>query len=327
MITSETIINNKNKKGVSMFKQYTYEFRKSTVINGQKTKNLNLFLARRNVPQRTYFRWLNRYKENGLDGLKDISRKPKSHPKMLSANLIPHVLKLYHEGKGQLFISVVISRNEDIPFTISKTGVRNILKRSELLCNKEKKSKKIYKNEYVKKYISFPGQKGQIDCKYIPELPGESFKRKQYTYVDLYSRFTYRKVYEGVSAENSKDFLNEVIKRVPFTIKCIQTDWGIEFTYEMFPDVKKKHPFEEELRKHNIKRRKIPVATPRFNGSVESVHSRDQAEFYNKYIFRNCLDLDKAIEERNNYWNSKRLHSSLDYETPINFLKKVMTNA
>lgn len=310
-----------------MFKQYTYEFRKSTVIDGQKSKNLILFLARRNVTQRTYFRWLKKYKENGLDGLKDKSRKPKSHPKMLSEDLIPHVLKLYHEGKGQLFISVIISRSDDIPYSISKTGVRNIIKRCGLLKNKEKKQKKLYKKEYVKKYISFPGQKGQIDCKYIPELPGESFKRKQYTYVDLYSRFTFRKVYEGVSAENSKDFLKEVIKRAPFEIKCIQTDWGIEFTYEMFPDVKKKHPFEEELRKLNIKRRKIPVATPRFNGSVESVHSRDQAEFYDKYIFKNAKDLDKAIEERNTFWNYKRLHSSLNYETPIVFLKKVMTNA
>jgi transposase InsO family protein len=309
-----------------MFKQYTYEFRKATVLSGVKSKNLKLFLARRNVTERSYFRWLKRYKNEGLKGLYEKSRCPKNIHNQSSDELIPIVLKKSYEGIGQLQISVIISRDPNIPYKISKTGVRNILRRANFLKTKGKAAKIKYKTPYVKNFIKYPGQKGQIDCKYIKELPGESFKRKQYTYVDLFTRYTFRKVYEGVSAENSKDFLNEVIKNAPFKIECIQTDWGIEFTYGMFADVKKPHPFEEELRKKGIKRSKIPVATPRFNGSVESVHSRDQAEFYDKFIFNNAYELTKAIEERNRYWNYDRYHSSLDYVSPINFLKKVMTN-
>lgn len=73
-------------------------------------------------------------------------------------------------------------------------------------------------NYHVLKYKS--EGKGQIDCKYINELPGENFKRKQYAYVDLYSRVTFRKVYDCLSAENSLDFLREVLKVSPF-----KTEW------------------------------------------------------------------------------------------------------
>ncbi len=306
-----------------MFKSYTYEFRKSTVLKGMKVKNLQLFIARRNITMRTYFRWLKQYKSIGLEGLKDKSRKPNSHPKMLPKELNYYVLKYHNEGKGQFFISYLISTDKNIKYTVSKTGVRNILIRTKTIEKRKKERKKKEYTPYVKNCIKYAGQKGQIDVKYIPELPGESFKRKQYTYVDLFTRITYRKVYENVSAENSKNFLNEVIKNVDFNIECIQTDWGIEFTYGMFADVKKPHPFEEELKKLGIRRKRIPVATPRMNGSVESVHSRDQAEFYDKYSFKTVEDLENAINERNYFWNYQRLHSSLGYKTPSFFLRSL----
>jgi hypothetical protein len=306
-----------------MYKSYTYEFRKSTVLKGITIKSLEVFIARRKITMRTYYRWLSQYNKLGIEGLKDKSRKPHSHPKMLPKELNYYVLKYHKEGKGQLFISHLISIDKNIKQTISKTGVRNILIRTNAIEKRKRERKKKEYMQYVKNCIKYPGQKGQIDVKYIKELPGESFKRKQYTYIDLFTRFTYRKVYENISAENSKHFLNEVIKNVDFNIECIQTDWGIEFTYGMLGYVKKAHPFEEELKKHNINRKLIPVATPRMNGSVESVHSRDQAEFYDKYLFKSSVDLENAIKERNYFWNYQRLHSSLGYKTPSFFLRSL----
>lgn len=306
-----------------MYKSYTYEFRKSTILKGLKVKNLELFIARRKVTLRTYYRWLEKYKKYGLEGLKDKSRKPHSHPKMLPKELNYYVLKYYSEGIGELYISKVISLDKNIKYTISKTGVRNILIRTGTIKKQKREKKKRFITPYVKNCIKYPGQKGQIDVKYIKELPGESFKRKQYTYVDLFTRYTFRKVYESACPQNSKDFIKEVIKQMPFTIECIQTDWGTEFTYKMFPDIKKAHPFEEELRRYGIKRKLIPVATPRMNGSVESVHSRDQAEFYDIYSFKNANELEQAIEERNYFWNYKRLHSSLNYQTPSFFWRSL----
>jgi len=35
-----------------------------------------------------------------------------------------------------------------------------------------------------------------------------------------------------------------------------------------------------------MRRTKIPLATPRFNGSVENVHSRDKAAFYDIFVLK-----------------------------------------
>ena len=124
-----------------MFKQYTYEFRKATVLSGIKSKNLKLFLARRNVTERSYFRWLKRYNNEGLKGLYEKSRCPKNIYNQSPDELIPIVLKMSYEGIGQLQISVIISRDTNIPYKISKTGVRNILRRANFLKTKRKSCK------------------------------------------------------------------------------------------------------------------------------------------------------------------------------------------
>lgn len=46
----------------------------------KETKNANLVCRRRGISRPTLRKWLNRYKENGLDGLKDVSKRPHTSP-------------------------------------------------------------------------------------------------------------------------------------------------------------------------------------------------------------------------------------------------------
>ena len=77
----------------------------------------------------------------------------------------------------------------------------------------------------------YPGQKVQIDVKYVPSycvLNGQKYY--QYTAVDECTRWTYREMYDEHSTYSSACFLTNLVKNCPFPIREIQTDNGAEFT-------------------------------------------------------------------------------------------------
>ena len=97
--------------------------------------------------------------------------------------------------------------------------------------------------KYVtKKYkaASYPGQKVQIDVKYVPAscLVGaavEDTKENggyyyQYTFIDEYSRFRYLEAFKEHNSYSSSEFIKHCVKRFPYAIECVQTDNGPEFT-------------------------------------------------------------------------------------------------
>ena len=57
---------------------------------------------------------------------------------------------------------------------------------------------------------------------------------------------------------------------------------------------------------------------------VESTHNRDQKEFYD--FCTQELTLEKAnlkLRKYNNFWNYKIIHSTLNYDTPFVYFKKL----
>ena len=46
----------------------------------EETKNAGLVCRRCGISRPTLRKWLNRYKENGLDGLQDVSKRPHTSP-------------------------------------------------------------------------------------------------------------------------------------------------------------------------------------------------------------------------------------------------------
>ena len=93
-----------------------------------------------------------------------------------------------------------------------------------------------------KKYkeADYPGQKVQIDVKYVPAscLVGaavEDAKENggyyyQYTFIDEYSRFRYLEAFKEHNSYSSSEFIKHCVKRFPYAIECVQTDNGPEFT-------------------------------------------------------------------------------------------------
>ena len=168
-----------------------------------------------------------------------------------------------------------------------------------------KKKKKRKPKPY--KRADYPGQKIQMDVKYVPSYcVADGKKYYPYTAVDECSRWTYRELYEEHSTYSSKDFLEKLIRHAPFPIREVQTDNGTEFTNRLVV-VKSRHLtlFEGALPEMGIICHRIQIATPRHNGKVERQHRIDEARFYKHMKMYNLKDGRRqlAVYQRksNNY--------------------------
>ena len=82
-----------------------------------------------------------------------------------------------------------------------------------------------------------PGDLVQMDVKYVPyRIKGQ--QHYQYTALDDCTRFRFAKIYYELSVNNTEAFFKELLKSIPFKIKTVQTDNGVEFTYRFISDPK-----------------------------------------------------------------------------------------
>ena len=83
------------------------------------------------ISRQVYYRWLRRYQEQGIDGLRDLSRRPHHSPNATHVDVVGKILYLrqnYHFGPGK--IAMYLKRYHDVE--VSNSGVWRILKRLDL---------------------------------------------------------------------------------------------------------------------------------------------------------------------------------------------------
>ena len=141
------------------------------------------------------------------------------------------------------------------------------------------------------------GKKWQIDVKYVPkECKTEGMTKDinyyQYTCIDEASRERYLYWYEEHSAAYTVDFVKRCIRYYGYKTEEIQTDNGVEFTFNR-SDVKREHPMDTLLKEIGIKHHKIRPRTPEHNGKVERSHRNDNERFYSYLKFYSLEDLRK----------------------------------
>lgn len=172
------------------------------------------------------------------------------------------------------------------------------------------------------------GIKWQIDVKFVPEdckcdnIPFDK-KYYQYTCIDEASRERFIYHYDSHTPQDTVDFLQRCFLFYGYKPKEVQTDNGIEFTYNQ-SKIKKLHLLDELCIKENIYHHKIKPRTPRHNGKVERSHRNDNERFYNYLKFYSLEDLRyqaKLYLKRSN----NILMAVLNYKTP-NEMKNILLN-
>ncbi|MDR1001840.1 MAG: DDE-type integrase/transposase/recombinase [Oscillospiraceae bacterium] len=168
---------------------------------------------------------------------------------------------------------------------------------------------------------SFPGERVQVDVKYVPRACLYGEKLYQYTLVDEYSRWCYREIHAEHSAYISGLFLRRAVKAAPFAIHMVQTDNGHEFTNALFGQKKEELTrFEQALVELGIAYRRIRVGTPKHNGRVERQHGLDMKRFYKRQKFSSLEDAQQKIADYNS-WSNTRIKTCLSFRSPIHIIE------
>ena len=250
--------------------------------------------------RKTIYRWREKY-DGTANSLKDKSRRPHSHPNQHTEEEIKKIkdYKARNKDTGLIVLWVKLRRDG---YTRRPESLYRVMCRIGIY--KKTVSKK---KEYIpKKYeeMTYPGERVQVDVKYVPskclteELRDKEEKYYQYTAIDEYSRLRYIWFSKEQSTYASTIFIENLLKTFKFKIECIQTDNGFEFTNRLNYQNDKETLFEKRLRQLGIRHKLIKPKTPRHNGKVERSHRKDQERFYYNKIFFSFEDL----VNRSKYW-------------------------
>ena len=273
------------------------------------------------------YRWLRRY-DGTLESLRDRSRRPHHHPNQHSEEELKLIRNMRRRNPDAGLVVFWVKLRQR-GYTRTVTGLYRVLRRLGEMAVKPKNPKYIPKPY---EQMLYPGQRVQIDVKFVPAacLVGAAAGKKfyQYTAIDEFSRYRYLEAFEENSTYSSTQFLIHMLdhfKKLGFSVDCVQTDNGFEFTKRFGGSAPGNLSlFERALKERKIAHKLIRPFTPRHNGKVERSHRKDNEYFYASHKFYSFADFKAqlAVHLRNyNNFPMRPLNWSSPKNTLLNFLR------
>ena len=281
------------------------------VIRYSEKNGVTAASIRFRITRKAIYDWKKKY-DGHWKSLRDGSHRPHSHPKQHTAEENALIMRYYARNKQDKM--VLWDKIRKCGYTRPYKSMVRVLKR---LVVEEEITKRSKYNPKPYKRADYPGQKVQVDVKFVPAYcVANGQKYYQYTAIDECTRYCFREMYDEHSTYSSKDFLEKLVRHAPFPIREVQTDNGNEFTNRLLV-IKSKHltMFENALIEMGIIYHRIQIATPRHNGKVERQHRIDEERFYKYVRMYNLADGRKQLavyqQKSNNY-----IKTCLNLKTP-----------
>lgn len=299
--------------------------RRQAIIRYAEKYGVTKAAVRYRTNRQYIYRWKKRY-DGTLQSLADKSHRPHHHPNQHTEEELKLIANMRRRNPhAGLVVFWVKLRQRG--YSRSITGLFRVLRKQGNMAIKPPNPKYIPKPY---EQMQYPGQRVQIDVKFVPAacLAGDAAGKKfyQYTAIDEYSRFRYLEAFEEHSTYSSKVFLEHLLQRFPFDIKCVQTDNGSEFIKWMQSD---RNPtptlFEACLKQHGIPHKLIRPYTPRHNGKVERSHRKDNEYFYATHTFYSLEDLKKQLAVHNRKYNNFPMRP-LNWKSPADYISAFIQN-
>ena len=280
--------------------------------------------------RRTIYRWRERY-DGSLNSLKEKSKRPKYHPNQHTEKEIKMIkdFKANNKDTGLVVLWVKLHR---AGYTRTIQGLYHVMQRLGIYKKTPSKKKKSEPSEWITG--TYPGEKIQVDVKYVPktcmspELQEKGERYYQYTAIDEYTRIRYTWFTNEHSTYMSSEFVKRMVKyfkeQYDIRIRTIQTDNGFEFTNRLSWQAflkNKKTIFEKTLEKLGIEYKIIKPHTPKQNGRVERSHRKDQERFYYQKVFWSLEDLSNRGKSWRIEYNNFPMRP-LGWLSPNEFLKR-----
>jgi transposase InsO family protein len=257
------------------------------------------------VAPSTVSRWCKHPLGTGWHEIPTKSSAPKTHPNALSKDVVSAIIKKRMERRrcGQVIHEEL--KREGI--SVSLPSVQRTLDRCRLL--KKRSPWKRPHDPTPRPEAAYSGALLQADTVHI--IAPDGSRIYVYTFIDLFSRWAYAEAVEKIGAEASARFVARACRAAPFKFEMIQTDHGSEFSTW----------FTHSMWRMGIKHRHSRVRQSNDNAHVER---------FNRTIQEECLDrtthtiiaFKKALRVYLPYYNTERLHMGINYQTPLEVLRR-----
>jgi transposase InsO family protein len=278
----------------------------------KKTQNVSKTCRYFGISRTTFYKWYERYKKEGLEGLYDKPKTPKNKRKPTVRNKYKQII-IKIRKKYPTWSKEKIAKYLEVEkgIKISPSTVYRLLKQTNLIekiKNKrlEKKRRRKINKKRIRKGLkaTFPGEVVQIDVKHLPQK-GRTYY--QFTAIDKYSRLSYAKVYATKSSRKAKEFFIEVMEYFGFEIKKVQTDNGSEFLGE----------FDRYLEEKGIEHYFSYPKSPKTNSNVERViRSIEEELWLIEGIEYTIEELNRKLRRYLRIYNFKRPHYGIGLKIP-----------
>ena len=114
--------------------------------------------------------------------------------------------------------------------------------------------------------------------------------------------------HDAIWTLNVVETLREAQEFFNFKIDCVQTDNGIEFTFDYTAKLNaknkeaKEHPLDKYCKENKIRHHLIPPGVKELQGKVERSHRTDDEEFYR--TLKGRISLEELKELRREMWQN-----------------------
>lgn len=274
------------------------------------------------VAKSTLYDWKKAYEASGknLDSLIPKNTRPHKTRKMTTDFRLELFIKSLRQQYGSLskykikpFLDEYAKSLGIASYCPSKIG--KIIKRRNYFFTFRKKPRKAKIKPLSQRLKKAPKEKlpGYIE---MDSIVLYLLNQRYYfiTAIDIVTKFACCKLTTNLSSRQAKLALEEFKNQYPQTIRVIQTDNGSEFLGE----------FHLYLKTNNITHEFIYPRSPKINGVVERFNRTIQEEFIN---LTDSFDADMLIFKKKlakylDWYNQKRPHYSLNYQSPVKYLEE-----
>jgi transposase len=271
-------------------------------------------------------KWFRRYQASGLDGLKEISRRPHYSPNKTPDETEQEVIKLRQRvpfGAERL--------RREFGLKLGTSAIKRIL-RDHQLTRKYRRRRRHKKNDLRAIKAAYkPFTRFQMDVKYLRDIPNYwtqmmdlNLPRFQYTIREP----RLGTVFLSFASELSETYTELTVRRllthlqnhgIDLSEVKIYTDNGSEFSgqREKTTDRGFVYSIETDFKATHIHN---PPHCPNANADVESIHSLEEPEFFDLEKFSSEKDFLNKITTYQHYFNLGRPNSYKGWKTPYEIL-------
>jgi len=276
---------------------------------------------RRGYSRQYFYRWWRRFRRSkmALESLREYSRRPRHSPRKISSRVENRIRWYSRRQYGARMIQALLGREG---IYISRSTICHVLRGRRKGLKRSKKELNPHRRRYE---LVVPGQRVQVDVKYVPELI-DGQRAYMYVAIDECTRWRYAHASMSLNEHSTVEFLDGLKRSFPFQIHCIQTDNGREFTFkyldEQWRTEGRRHAMEVWCERNAVRHRTIPPGAKELNGKVERSHRVDEQYFYWRAPTDSVTTLNERMTAWIRFYNLKRPHGGLGYLTPAEKLEE-----